>query len=84
MAASSVVSWTSVSAGILKQPEPYAGHNLQVHNYYLPQTEAYATLSDVTGRSYRCCAAAAGYMYDALAQMEVRHSCHCLLTSSSV
>ena len=60
MAASSAMSLTSVSAGILKQPDQYAGQNLQVHNHYLPQTEAFATLSDVTGRSCHCCAAAAG------------------------
>ncbi len=49
MAASIAVSLASVSAGILKQPEQYAGQNLQVHSRYMGHTEAYATLSEVSG-----------------------------------
>lgn len=49
MAASIAVSLASVFAGILKQPEQYAGQNLQVHSRYMGHTEAYATLSEVSG-----------------------------------
>ena len=58
MAASSAVSLASISAGVLKQPDQYAGQNLQVHNFHISQTEACATLGDVTGKVLSPCAAA--------------------------
>ena len=55
MTASIAVSWAFVSAGILKQPEQHAGQNLQVHSRYMAYTEAYATLSEVSGGSCHYC-----------------------------
>ena len=49
MAASITMGWAPGPAGILKQPEQHADQNLLVHSRHMAHTQAYATLSEVSG-----------------------------------